>query len=180
MRALVLCMVIGLLAASCAKSRRAPTRVLEVDRPGDDEQKDAPLDRADASNTPMQPEPEQAHEPELDEELNPEPQVVPRGECDEAADFEPLIATEEETCYEFRAHELSDPSDTTELIVLSGERYNQLYYTVPWPADTLATRIGMVLDNEEVLMHWWMFGLGAGAFPNGTVEHDATGSTMGQ
>ncbi len=100
-------------------------------------------------------------------------------QCDVATNYEPLTARDGETCYEFLTHDLSSPTDTSKFEVPTGESYNQLYYSVPWPAGTVATRFGADFDNLPVLHHWLGF---KSASPNapGTVVKDATGTTLGE
>ena len=100
-------------------------------------------------------------------------------QCDIATNYEPLTARDGETCYEFLTHDLSSPTDTTKFQVPTGESYNQLYYAVPWPAGTVATRFGANFDNLPVLHHWLGFKSASGN-PAGTVAKDVTGTTLGE
>jgi mono/diheme cytochrome c family protein len=62
-----------------------------------------------------------------------------------------------ETCYEFKVHGGQTADDTTKFNVTDGEFYEQFYYTVPWPADTVATAYATLGDNVQVLHHWLLF-----------------------
>lgn len=101
-----------------------------------------------------------------------------RGECDAANAFEPLVARDGETCYEFLTHDLPDPNDTTPFQVLPGESYNQLYYAIPWPAGTVATRFGAKFDNLAVLHHW--LGFATAVVDPGGVSKNVLGTTLGE
>jgi len=100
-------------------------------------------------------------------------------QCDITTNYEPLVARDGETCYSFLTHDLSTPGDTTKFQVPPGESYNQLYYAIPWPAGTIATRFGADFDNLPVLHHWLGF-KSASTNPPGTVSKDVTGTTLGE
>jgi hypothetical protein len=75
-----------------------------------------------------------------------------------------------ETCYELRTHGGQTADDRTPLTVGPGEQNEQFYFKVPWPAGTLATRMGTHLDNARVLHHWLLFTTGRGEQLHGTHE----------
>lgn len=93
--------------------------------------------------------------------------------------FEPLVPRPGETCYEFRVHGQSSPTDTSKFDVAPGQSYSQWYYDIPWPAGTLATRFGAKFDNLQVLHHWLAFSSSAATAP-GTVQRNVTGTTLGE
>jgi mono/diheme cytochrome c family protein len=62
-----------------------------------------------------------------------------------------------ETCYEFKVHGGQTADDTTKFTVTDGEFYEQFYYSVPWPAGTVATAYATLGDNAQVLHHWLLF-----------------------
>jgi hypothetical protein len=99
--------------------------------------------------------------------------------CERPGAFDPLIPNPGETCWTFHAHDLSSPTDTSELVIQPGESYSQLYYDVPWPAGSIATRFGSQLDNVGLLRHWLLFSSTA-AMPHGTVARNVTGTTLGE
>ena len=82
----------------------------------------------------------------------------PSTPASEDGSFGAVEPAEGETCYEFAVHEsTTDANDTTPYDVGAGEHYEQFYYDVPWPADTVATRYGSKFDNVKVLHHWLLF-----------------------
>lgn len=83
-----------------------------------------------------------------------------------------------ETCYDFQSHESMKPGDTTPYVVNSGEHYEQFYFKVPWPEDSVATRFGGKLDEIQVLHHWLLFSTGRSETLDGTHEA-STGSQLG-
>lgn len=93
--------------------------------------------------------------------------------------FEPLVARPGETCYEFRVHGQSSPTDTSKFSIAPGESYSQWYYDIPWPPGTLATRFGAKFDNLQVLHHWLAFSSTSGNAA-GTVVRNVTGTTLGE
>ncbi|MDH5676843.1 MAG: hypothetical protein OEZ06_32305 [Myxococcales bacterium] len=97
--------------------------------------------------------------------------------CDAPGAFDPLVATAEETCYEFLLHGLSAADDTTKFSVAPGEAYHELIYDLPWEAGAMASRWGMDPDNLEVLRSWWAYGYTTSQ-PHGTVNIDVTGTTL--
>jgi hypothetical protein len=102
--------------------------------------------------------------------------------CDTDKDgdpYAPLVARDGETCYDFLTHGQSGANDTSKFDVPLDESYNQLYYSVPWPAGSLATRFGANFDNLKVLHHWLMFS-SQSTNPPGTVSKDVTGTTLGE
>jgi hypothetical protein len=62
-----------------------------------------------------------------------------------------------ETCYDFKVHASQDKVDDTKFMVSDGEFYEQFYYKVPWPAETVATAYATIADNAPVLHHWLLF-----------------------
>jgi hypothetical protein len=106
----------------------------------------------------------------------PDPMV---SQCDVAGAFEPLVARDGETCYEFKTHGQSSPTDTTEFSIPLDESYSQFYFNVPWPAGSVATRFGSRFDNLQVLHHWLAFSSISGN-PAGTVARNVTGTTLGE
>jgi hypothetical protein len=69
----------------------------------------------------------------------------------------PLVAGPGETCYEFKVHQSTTMVDANKYEIASGEHYEQFYYKVPWPKDTIATAYGTRMDNAAVLHHWLLF-----------------------
>jgi len=67
-----------------------------------------------------------------------------------------LQPTAEETCYEFKVHG-GNVVDDSKFEIAPGEFYEQFYYKVPWPADSVATAYATVADNAQVLHHWLLF-----------------------
>lgn len=83
-----------------------------------------------------------------------------------------------ETCYGLRSHNGMTPDDTMPFEVSVGEHYEQFYFQVPWPANSVATRFGGKLDNIPVLHHWLLFTTGRSSALAGT--HEITsGSQIG-
>jgi len=68
-----------------------------------------------------------------------------------------LTAAPGETCYEFKVHGGQTANDTTKFNVSDGEFYEQFYYKVPWPKDSVATAYATISDNAPVLHHWLLF-----------------------
>ena len=62
-----------------------------------------------------------------------------------------------ETCYEFKVHASTTSVDAAKYDVANGEHYEQFYYKVPWPADSVATSYATISDNAQVLHHWLLF-----------------------
>ena len=62
-----------------------------------------------------------------------------------------------ETCYEFKVHQSTTAVDEEPFAIPVGEQYEQFYYKVPWPADTVAVSYATVPDNAAVLHHWLLF-----------------------
>jgi hypothetical protein len=106
------------------------------------------------------------------------PGTTLENECKADGAFEPLVARDGETCYDFPVHNLSSPTDKTEFNIIPGESYNQFYYSIPWPAGSIATRFGANFDNLPALHHWLMFASHAGT--NGQVSTNVLGTTIGE
>jgi Copper type II ascorbate-dependent monooxygenase, C-terminal domain len=72
-----------------------------------------------------------------------------------------------EECYEFTVHngQTSETDATPYDVGGDGEHYEQFYYSVPWPADSVATSYGTIIDNEAVLHHWLLFATDEGDPP---------------
>jgi hypothetical protein len=69
-----------------------------------------------------------------------------------------LVAAPGETCYEFKTHESTTSVDANPYSVGgNGEHYEQFYFKVPWPRDTVATSYATISDNAKVLHHWLLF-----------------------
>jgi hypothetical protein len=99
-------------------------------------------------------------------------------QCTREGAFDPLTPEyPQEECYEFLTHGAFGETDTSKFDVITGESYNQFYYSVPWPAGYVATRFGQKLDNSAVLHHWLMFAQELGQTP-GTVEPNVLGTTL--
>ncbi|MDH5673755.1 MAG: hypothetical protein OEZ06_16485 [Myxococcales bacterium] len=98
-------------------------------------------------------------------------------ECGGADAYEPLVALPGETCYDFRVHGISSPTDTSKFNVAPGESYHEFIYDVPWPAGSAGTRFGADFDNLQVLHHWLAFGYTT-TQPGGTVNVNVTGTTL--
>ena len=62
-----------------------------------------------------------------------------------------------ETCYDFKVHMTQGVVDDTKFEVPVGEYYQQFYYSVPWPANSVATAYATLADNAQVLHHWLLF-----------------------
>jgi hypothetical protein len=88
----------------------------------------------------------------------------------------PIVAREGEVCYELAVHN-GDIDEDTYFTLPVGESYDQFYYAVPWPANTVATRWGVVLDAPSVVAHVWLFEQAVG-LPHGTVERNVLGTTL--
>jgi hypothetical protein len=84
--------------------------------------------------------------------------------CERAGAFEPLVPRDGETCYQFRAH--SGTNESEPLLVQGGESITDIYYAVPWPAGTVATRYGFQLDQADLLHR--------------ALLYEATGGRVGQ
>jgi hypothetical protein len=69
----------------------------------------------------------------------------------------PLVPGPGETCYEFKVHQSTTMVDDVKYDVGDGEHYEQFYYKVPWPADTVAFAYSTRADNAKVLHHWLLF-----------------------
>jgi len=69
----------------------------------------------------------------------------------------PLVEGPGEKCYEFKVHESTTMVDDVPYDVGDGEHYEQFYYKVPWPQDSVATAYGTRSDNAKVLHHWLLF-----------------------
>jgi hypothetical protein len=95
--------------------------------------------------------------------------------CKAEEAFEPLVQRDGEVCYEFLTHNGAGEGDP--FIVTGGEAYNQLYYDIPWPADSIATRYGGDYDNIEVLHHWLAFESTRGV--EGQVDRNVLGWVAG-
>jgi hypothetical protein len=69
-----------------------------------------------------------------------------------------IIAAPGEKCYEFKTHNSTTSVDATPYAVGGdGEHYEQFYFAVPWPADSVATSYATISDNAAVLHHWLLF-----------------------
>ncbi|MGD8863161.1 MAG: hypothetical protein PVI30_24315 [Myxococcales bacterium] len=99
-------------------------------------------------------------------------------ECSGADAYEALVARGGETCYEFRVHGVSSPTDTSKFEVAPGESYHEFIYDVPWEPGTVATRFGADFDNVQVLHHWLAFDYTT-TQPAGTVNRNVLGTTLG-
>jgi hypothetical protein len=62
-----------------------------------------------------------------------------------------------ETCYEFPVHQSTTSLDKAKYDVGLGEHYEQFYYKVPWPDNSVATSYATIGDNKQVLHHWLLF-----------------------
>jgi hypothetical protein len=70
----------------------------------------------------------------------------------------PLTPGPGETCYEFKTHQSTTMVDDVKYDVGgTGEHYEQFYFKVPWPKDTVATGYATIIDNPKVLHHWLLF-----------------------
>jgi hypothetical protein len=70
----------------------------------------------------------------------------------------PLKPGPGETCYEFKTHQSTTAVDDVPYDVgPTGEHYEQFYFKVPWPKDTVATSYATISDNAKVLHHWLLF-----------------------
>ena len=95
----------------------------------------------------------------------------PSNRCNAEGAFEPLDARDGETCYELLAHNGAWEGDPLELI--QDEHFNQLYYDIPWPDESVATRFGVQQDDRTSLHHGLVFESNSGA--RGLIEHDPLG-----
>jgi hypothetical protein len=101
--------------------------------------------------------------------------ITPGGNCDGADAYEPLVPRDEETCYELYMHNRG--SATEPFVVNTDESLNQLYYEIPWPADTVATRFGADFDKVEVIRQWLLFST---KNTDSLVQRNVTGTTLGE
>jgi hypothetical protein len=62
-----------------------------------------------------------------------------------------------ETCYEFKVHQSTTSVDDVPFAIADGEQYEQFYYNVPWPAESVAVSYATITDNAAVLHHWLLF-----------------------
>jgi hypothetical protein len=70
----------------------------------------------------------------------------------------PIVPREGETCYDFKTHQSTTSVDDQPYDVgPPGEHYEQFYFKVPWPKDTVATGYATKMDNAKVLHHWLLF-----------------------
>ena len=99
-------------------------------------------------------------------------------QCDVMTNYDPLVARDGETCYEFLTHNVSGESDTTKFAIPPDESYSQLYYGIPWPAGTVATRFGADFDNLAYLHHW--LGFSTNVNTPGVVSKNVLGTTLGE
>jgi hypothetical protein len=97
---------------------------------------------------------------------------MPAHACDVPNAFEPLAAIGNETCFELIAH---DGDGAGPFVVAPEESINQLYYAIPWPEGSVATRFAGALDNEEVIRQWLLFSTPEGV--PGSVMRNVTGTT---
>jgi len=92
----------------------------------------------------------------------------------------PLVAGPGETCYEFQAHGTSGVGDKSKFNIPIDESYNQFYYSVPWPAGSVASRFGARFDNIKILHHWLGFAEASPGQAPGAVVPNVTGTTLGE
>jgi hypothetical protein len=72
--------------------------------------------------------------------------------------YGPLVAGPGEHCYEFKTHQSTTSVDKAPYeIGANGEHYEQFYFSVPWPKDSVATSYATVVDNAKILHHWLLF-----------------------
>jgi hypothetical protein len=83
-----------------------------------------------------------------------------------------------ETCYDFQSHNGMTADDRTPYEVPAGEHYEQFYFKVPWPDNSVATRFGSKIDNRKVLHHWLLFSSSRSSSLDGTHE-PSSGSQLG-
>jgi len=77
-----------------------------------------------------------------------------------------LVPGPGETCYDFKTHDGQTMTDMTPYDVgPDGEHYEQFYFDVPWPANSVATAYGTRMDNAAVLHHWLLFATDEGDAP---------------
>jgi hypothetical protein len=77
-----------------------------------------------------------------------------------------LVAGPGETCYDFKTHNSTTSVDNTPYNVGGdGEHYEQFYFDVPWPKDSVATAYATRIDNPKVLHHWLLFATDEGDPP---------------
>jgi hypothetical protein len=89
-----------------------------------------------------------------------------------------LTARPGETCYDLQSHNGMTADDTTPYEVAPGEHYEQFYFKVPWPENSVATRFGSKIDNRKVLHHWLLFSSSRSESLHGTHE-PSSGSQLG-
>jgi hypothetical protein len=104
------------------------------------------------------------------------PSVMPGGDCGDANAYDPLVPVDGETCYELHAHGGAGTGDP--FIVPDEESISQLYYDIPWPADSVATRFGADFDNVSVLVQWLLFSTNSGSA--GAIERNVVGTVLGE
>ncbi|MBN1612482.1 MAG: hypothetical protein JW940_37975, partial [Polyangiaceae bacterium] len=69
-----------------------------------------------------------------------------------------LVPKPGEQCFEFKTHNSTTSVDEAPYEVGGdGEHYEQFYFDVPWPADSVATSYSTKSDNAQVLHHWLLF-----------------------
>jgi hypothetical protein len=68
-----------------------------------------------------------------------------------------LVEGPGEKCYEFKTHNSTTSVDDTPYAIDAGEHYEQFYFNVPWPKDSIAIAYGTRMDNPKVLHHWLLF-----------------------
>jgi len=101
--------------------------------------------------------------------------IGPMDQCKAEDAYKPLVPRPGEKCYEFLMH---DGDGTSKFMVPEDESYNELFFEIPWGADEVATRYGMILDNVGVLHHWLGFTTNAGV--PGQVDRLVTGTQLGE
>ncbi|MDD9968338.1 MAG: hypothetical protein OXR73_19020 [Myxococcales bacterium] len=108
-----------------------------------------------------------------------EPKPTWESTCEHAGATEPFAPRPEETCWEFRAHNASSPTDDTPLELSTGEAYHELYYAVPWPAGSVASRVRTEWDADAMYFQT-TFASDTGRHNPGDVMRNVLGSTLGQ
>jgi len=97
--------------------------------------------------------------------------VDPSDRCAASDARDPLVPRDGETCYELIAHNGGWEGDPLE--VLQDEHIDQLYYGIPWPEGSVATRFGAQQDDRTSLHRWLLFESNSGT--PGLVERNAFG-----
>jgi hypothetical protein len=70
---------------------------------------------------------------------------------------------DEPTCFEFRNHGQPVSGDTSKYPIPPGEQYVCNHYVIPWNEDVELVSYETLYDNEQLLHHWLLYDVPAGA-----------------